>query len=115
MKRVLLLCGLLFASLPCFSAFVTANQLRNEILAYERFERGKPNSTDFQDSAHAIGYVVGVVDTLQGAVVCVPSGVSAGQAMAVVKKYLDDHPESWNLQAYIVIASAIQATFPCQK
>jgi hypothetical protein len=44
-----------------------------------------------------------------------PSGVSVGQAEAIVKKYVDAHPEHWQSRANSFVLAALSGAFPCRK
>jgi hypothetical protein len=44
-----------------------------------------------------------------------PSGSTIEELVGVVEKYLQTHPESWNLPAVIVIHDALTEAFPCKK
>ncbi|MGA2478508.1 MAG: Rap1a/Tai family immunity protein [Spirochaetia bacterium] len=43
------------------------------------------------------------------------SGITYGQMAAVVGKYLDDHPEQWNLDAEVLVYRALYAVWPGTK
>jgi hypothetical protein len=43
------------------------------------------------------------------------SGITYGQMAAVVGKYLDDHPEQWNLDAEVLVYRALYAVWPVTK
>lgn len=62
-------------------------------------------------------YILGVADTLQiQEATCRPqSDVATAQTLAVVRRYLNEHPEQWNLHAAIVVAMAMKAAFPCRR
>jgi hypothetical protein len=47
--------------------------------------------------------------------VCYPDGVTNGQVSAITKKYLEDHPESWNLNARYGVWGALLSTWPCKS
>jgi len=68
-----------------------------------------------------IGYVSGVVSTLQFYKplmkhnICLPSEVSVGQAIDVVKKWLKENPKIRHWEApTLILAASIQA-WPCPK
>ena len=42
-------------------------------------------------------------------------GMTYGQMAAVVGKYLDDHPEQWNLPAEVLVYRALYAVWPGTK
>ena len=70
-----------------------------------------------------LGYVVGVVDsfnTINAAkgykkVFCIPPGVTSGQLVLVVKKSMQEHPETLHLPASAHTLSALTSAFPCKK
>ena len=77
------------------------------------------------DSAYekgmCLGYIVGVVDSfnttyaLKGSerVFCIPPGVTSGQLVLVMKKSMEEHPETLHLPASAHTLSALTAAFPC--
>jgi hypothetical protein len=68
-------------------------------------------------------YILGVADgiNLEQAwwdaprIYCFPEHVTFGQAAAVVKKYLQDHPEYVRRQAAELVALSLSYTFPCES
>ena len=76
--------------------------------------------TSSSSSLLCLGYVMGVSDALQMAglklnVFCAPSSVTAHQELAVVVKYLRDHPETWHYSAASDIGVALAMAFPCKE
>lgn len=61
------------------------------------------------------GYILGVFDQMVfSRLICpvyYPSGLSA-QAVAVAQKFLNDHPERWNVSPTILIGQSFKAAFP---
>jgi hypothetical protein len=79
------------------------------------------------NSGHCIGMVRGVMETLivwettdtkhvgdayHG---CIPPEVGVSQAVAVVKKYLNDHPEKLHLGDSVLVRVALVEGFPCRR
>ena len=59
------------------------------------------------------GYVLGVRDGMQVFVSYnFPRGITNGQFVAVVSKYLKAHPERWNEDAALLVINALQEAFP---
>ncbi|WP_368039741.1 Rap1a/Tai family immunity protein [Sphingomonas bacterium] len=58
-------------------------------------------------------YILGAVDELSMShAICLPmSGGGNSQNLAVVRKYLRDHPESWDQHPAYLVRSAMVATF----
>jgi hypothetical protein len=70
-------------------------------------------------SGICLGYVMGVSDTLnlnafKLNLYCPPKGGSANQELAVVIKYLRDHPETWHYSAASDVGTALATAFPCK-
>jgi len=63
-----------------------------------------------------INYVIGVTDALSllGAI-CTPEHSTARQAIDVVVKYLQAHPEQRPLSAAMQVRGALQEAFPCKE
>jgi hypothetical protein len=46
---------------------------------------------------------------------CLPiEGVTAGQAIRIVTKYLNAHPERLHRDAHILVVEALREAFPCR-
>jgi hypothetical protein len=46
---------------------------------------------------------------------CPPKGVTNGQAIEVVVRYLEAHPEVWDQDFRMLTLSALRATWPCPR
>ena len=77
--------------------------------------------------AQCAGYIQGVYDAGKildpdtdkrqwkgGWTACVPDSVSTGQLVAVVKKWLREHPEDWHHTGNSQVARAFDETWPCR-
>lgn len=64
-----------------------------------------------------VGYILGVADTLQiDSKTCHgPSDLWTRETVAVVRKYVKDHPERWNIGAQFLVRDALIQAFPCLK
>lgn len=102
MKRFLILAAWCVA-LPAVAQFKSGNKLLQQM------------DGDFGDQMNAIGYVAGVADTLQGAVVCAPQSVTAGQLVDMTKVYLERTPARRHLAADVLIHDLLKAMWPCVK
>ncbi|MDZ7853505.1 MAG: Rap1a/Tai family immunity protein [Halomonas sp.] len=71
-----------------------------------------------------LGVVSGVRDIISGFTagghipselgVCLPSsGINNGQAIRVVKKYLDNNPQNLHIPASFLVAYALRSAYPC--
>ena len=63
-------------------------------------------------------YVMGVSDALIAVkpnLFCAPLGMTVDQEVAVVVKYLRDHPETWHYSAPSEVGVALKKAFPCKE
>ena len=111
MKRTVL--ALASAILICNSAFAAyrdGSDLVGWWKEYEKSQAGREFST--LEVGCYVGYVGGVVDTLDEIAFDIPVGVKLSQIHAIVGKYLDDHPSDWNLAADVLVTRALKKAFP---
>lgn len=59
------------------------------------------------------GFIIGVFSTLGD--ICHPDTVTVEQVVKIARKYLDDHPETLNLPAHILVHRSMTKAFPCPK
>ena len=64
-------------------------------------------------AGYCTGYVLGVLDTLQQQVLCVPVGVTRGQLTDIVRRWLRDNPDKRHASAHYLVAAALKEKFPC--
>jgi len=69
-----------------------------------------------------LGYISGAVQQLQllqmlqpKQFACIPTGVTNGQIVDVVVKYLRDHPENRQWSASFFVTNALVTAWPCAK
>lgn len=110
MKYASLICLLLglFLSPPAFSQFLSGNGLKEKLTK----EAGT------FDWGVGLGFLMGVSDTAQGVLFCLPSGssgVTAGQLNEVVQKYFRQNPEQLHLAAEVLVTRAFKNNWPCQR
>jgi hypothetical protein len=70
-----------------------------------------------QDYSLCLGYLMGVSDALNATkpnLFCLPPGIKGNQELAVVVKYLRDHPETWHYSAWTDIGAALAVALPCK-
>ena len=97
------------------SAFVTGNDLHDSLLSYDRVANHTSERFDPMAGMQAFGYIEGVADARNGIGFCISSGVTPGQIVAVTEKYLNAHPEQWNLPASPLVVAALKKAFPCLR
>jgi hypothetical protein len=90
-------------------------------IAVSMFPDGVAHSTD--ELVHAelgLGFCKGYIEAhaeelgLAGKV-CLTTDNKPDQLIAVVKKYLADHPELWDKPAMWLVRDALAQAFPCSK
>lgn len=102
----------------------TNAQTGNEMLSNCReFLKDPPPSSQMFPAGLCAGYVMGIADGFLYAqiadpkrtAICIPeTGYTVGQGVRVLKKYLEDHPETLNQNASIIALTAFRAAFPCK-
>lgn len=109
MKRIALLLTCLAMPLPSWADFTNGNELQEWLSRSEDKNESRYHTGLFR------GYVSGVIDTGNDVLFCTPDGVTRGQYIAVVAKYIKEHPEQWNLSASTLVINALRQVFPCKK
>ena len=61
------------------------------------------------------GYIIGVVDSIEGHRVCLPPAISIGRVEGMVVGFLHAHKELHDRTAAGLIAQALSAAFPCNR
>ena len=116
MKRIILaaLVGVLVIS-TANAEFFSGNQLFTDC-----------NGERPDEEAGCSGYIMGAMDTIislqRGKLlddrfqnVCLPEGVTAGQLVSIVKKYLTENPAERHFAASRIVVIGIRKAFPCKK
>ena len=122
MMRVLMVVLLLGVSNVGFAAFVSGHELMSYSLECDKY-RGEPGTEAWTRSC-GIGhsYIMGVFDTAQSLTerwvfekhFCKPDDVDRYQLLALVKKYMADHPEQMDFAAAGIIYDALTQAYPCE-
>jgi hypothetical protein len=62
-----------------------------------------------------VGYILGAYDQMSLSRSICPRGGGSGtaQALAVARKFLNEHPERWHLHPSFLLADVFRGTFPC--
>ena len=69
-----------------------------------------------RDAGFCMGIVEGLMWSLPGwGVVCLPKGVTTGQGLKVLVKYLDDHPEELHERTAELAFRAFVKAWPCSR
>lgn len=112
-KRCLVAAGVAALLLAPVSAraFVFSGARLVEMM--REYEKSKAGRTDvlWGNLGRFEGYVIGVCDASDASVV-LPDRTSYDEVVAAVAKYLQSHPEQWDLPAYDLVTRALFATYP---
>jgi hypothetical protein len=98
--RAAVLCLALVAG-SAHAEFVDGNKLLSDMNGVHGFQMS------------ALGYVMGVADTLQNVVVCIPSNVTSGQVADMVRNYLTNVPRERHLSGDILVGRVLKEVWPC--
>ena len=105
MKFLLFLAlSLVYGPATADTVYMTGNKLRTDLAS----EKGSEYFVAF-------GYVMGVHDTNAGRTVCASREVKAGQLVLVVKKALENSPQTLHEPADDLVRKALELAFPCKK
>ena len=69
---------------------------------------------DATDRANAVGYIIGVADSMMGTHSCPPHGLTSGQLASEVRKVLIDNPDKLMASADVFVQS-VMLQWPCTK
>ena len=99
--------AMLLGSSGSFAGFRSGNNLANDC---------KKDDGKFSDGV-CYGYVMGVTDLLlwvnPNVKLCAPSEATGGQVVAIVRKFLKEHPEMLHEDADFLVMSALLEAFRC--
>src|SRR5262249_14851632 len=108
-RRLSLAVALLLVSVASVdAAFFDGNKLKELVDARNRVDTNRTRDGDYLDAALFTGYVLGVADALEGILICTSEGIKARQLVGLVKKYVEDHPEDWNIKGDLLVHRALQ-------
>jgi Rap1a immunity proteins len=82
------------------------------------------NTGSALSSGQCAGYIAGVIEGTRITSIldkagkypyCIPVTSTQLQDISVVEKYMNDHPEQWDMPAGLLITEAFKAAYPCPK
>lgn len=71
------------------------------------------NSTNLTNQGMALGYIMGVSDTMQGVNHCPPANATAGQLQDMVLNYLNNVPAQRHKTGDEIVLMVLRTAFPC--
>jgi hypothetical protein len=75
----------------------------------------KMQSTSHVERSVAVGYIVGVYDTMKEIAFCPPPNVTVGQIHDMVKKALEEIPSIRNNTGDIIVQGVLGSEWPCNR
>lgn len=100
---------------PAVAAWSDGNKLAEEAAVFQRWLRDSQtlNAKENFEVDYFMGYVDGVVGSMEHFVFCVPNGASLKQVAAIVADYTMAHPKLWDKEGSEIVARALKETYPC--
>jgi hypothetical protein len=98
--------------------FMDGNKLQKTCRSTDMDAASTVNVLTGFDAGVCLGYISGVGDSFTPeARTCWPEPLKAGQAISIVRKYLQDHPEQLHIEGVTLVSTALQEAFPnnCQR
>jgi Ssp1 endopeptidase immunity protein Rap1a len=74
-----------------------------------------PESTATWRQGRCAGFIDGLVHGVRGKDFCLPKGVTSGQGVAVVVKYIEARPERMHKSFGLLALEALMAAWPCKR
>jgi hypothetical protein len=93
---------------------ITGNELKMWMNEEEALKDGRPGANVYKAGLYD-GYVRAVAEMFDGSAWCSRPGVTVGQFMDVVSKFLRDTPEKLDEHASVLILDALAKAFPCKR
>jgi hypothetical protein len=95
--------------------YVDGNKLVGWLNAVDRMERNASTGSDMLSIGQLQGFLMSFSDSYDGTIYCAPQAATLGQLTAVVKRYVNGHPEQWTYSATLLTMGALSTAFPCKK
>lgn len=113
-----ILAAVVLVSAQAQNASLSGQSLHDKWISYQRVSASNPNldQSEVLNAGFYLGFVYGAstVAALDGWF-NMPDGWAVGQSLAVVGRYLDQHPEEWNEQATTLVIKALALAWPVKK
>jgi hypothetical protein len=114
MKRLAIISTALLVSGAADAQYKNGNTLLEECRTAQSYFSGQRKSLDTLIAPNCMAYVAGIsdmLDDLAGDKRCVPDGVTVGQLVDVVVRYLEQKPEIRHTSAAALAMTAIRNTW----
>jgi hypothetical protein len=99
-----LIIAALIAAPAAHAEFLSGNQLLTRI-----------DSAEIAQQGVALGYVMGVHDSLRSVTHCSPPDITSGQLRDMVRQYLVNNPQNRHLAADSLVGHVLKSVWPCKN
>jgi hypothetical protein len=106
------------AEVVMFKPFIICALMAGSVHATQFWDGNKLLSSmngDQNDRIHALGYVMGVIDTDGRRTFCAPATATLGQMHDIVKVQLDSRPELRHFNADVIVLASLGRVWPCER
>jgi len=122
MMRMLLGVVLLSVSSVSFGAFISGHELLAYSIECEKHFAEKNSEAYIRSCGLGQSYIMGVFDTAHALNArwlfekrfCKPDGLERHELLAIVRKYMHDHPEQMKFAAAGIVYDALTQAYPCE-
>src|SRR5689334_12168091 len=107
---------LLALTMPASAQETSVQRSANEMLSgCKGFLDDNMTGVSMFNRGRCVGFVAGLVYRVGGEDFCLPKGVTTGQAVAVVVKYIEARPERMHESFGALALEALTAAWPCKR
>lgn len=111
MKKIFLI---LVVTIQLNAEWESGTDFANNITQWNRMMNDS-NSADEFKAFYGMGYVLGIVDSMDGGVFCLPNNAVKGQIWKIVYNYINKNPRKWTRSGKYLVATPLRKAFPCKK
>lgn len=97
----------------CMAYHFSGNEFVEYMGEYDK-DVARASEVDYFKDGIFSGYAAGVCDAAES-IYSIPHNATKGQILAVVSKYLKNHPEKWSEPAASLVIEALQEAFPLKN
>ena len=115
LQKLVVAMVLAFATISSYAGFYSTEKLREAFAAGDRIDLRTNESGDSNKHSQMVGFVEGVHDSLEGTAICTPAELKAGQLLAIVRNYVEAHPQNWNDPTWSLVGRALKDAYPCKR
>ena len=109
-----ILVGVALTSISTPSSALTGNELLRKMESYDNV-KDRTKEVKELDVGYVWGYVDAATSVFQAFdMLCIPPGVTNGQVVRVIQKYMREYPAELHEEGHLLIYKALRGPFPCK-